>query len=99
MYHSQKQVTTANIIHNVSEDPVFLSCVREELKRKLCLPTALLKPAVFIHKEHFLQEQNKRNEETGYQEEVTHGRIQAREEFALKIFIILLMHPFWYILK
>jgi len=72
MYHGQKQATTAKIIHNVSEDPVFLSCVREELKSKLCLPTALLKPAVFIHKEHFFQEQTKRNEETGYQEEVTH---------------------------
>lgn len=56
MYHGQKQVTTANIIHNVSEDPVFLSCAREELKSKLCLPTALLKPAVFIQKEYSLQE-------------------------------------------
>lgn len=46
-YHGQKQVTTANIIHNVCEEPVLLSCVREELK--LCLLTALLKPAVFTH--------------------------------------------------
>lgn len=50
MYHGQKQVTTANIIHNVSEEPVFLSCVSEELKSQLCLPTALLKPAVFYIK-------------------------------------------------
>lgn len=70
MYHDQKQVTTANIIHNVSEEPVFLSCVREQLK--LCLLTAPLKPAVFTHEEHFLQGQNKRSEETGYKEEVTH---------------------------
>lgn len=72
MYHGQKHVPAANIIHNVSEEPVFLSCAREELNSKLCLPAALVKPAVFIHKERFLQEQNKRNEETGYQEEVTH---------------------------
>lgn len=72
MYHGQKQVTTANIIHNVSEEPVFLSCVREELKGKLCLLTALLKPAVFTHEQHFLQGQKKRNEETEYKEEVTH---------------------------
>lgn len=69
-YHGQKQVTTANLIHNVCEEPVFLSCVREGLK--LCLLKALLKPAVFTHREHFLQGQNKRNEETEYKEEVTH---------------------------
>lgn len=96
-YHGQKPVTTANIIHNVCEEPVLLSCVREELK--LCLLTALLKPAVFTQEEHFLQGQNKRNEETEYKEEVTHWGIQAKEEFTLKIFVVLLMHPFWSILK
>lgn len=98
MNPGQKEVTTANIVHSVSEDPFFLSCVRKELKSKSCLRTALPQPAVFTHKNHFLQEQNKRNEEKGFQAEVTHRGIQAEEEFALKILILLLMHPFWYIL-
>lgn len=49
MNPGQKEVTTANIVHNVSEDPFFLSCVRKELKSKFCLRTALPQPAVFTH--------------------------------------------------